>query len=232
VNDIKDLMNKNGDETPAPPPTEVKKTAFEIKVARRKQRQRILLAIIAAIAVVMAVAVGFAVLRAKATVKTKVTQAKTNAKAKTSINNIGATPNHIIIARLGIDEPIYDDTEPGPLLQDDLLKGATYYDETSNKPGHGNTVIFAHSAVTAAHGAPFGKIGDGELNVGDEVVVTDATKKQFVYIVKEINTIDATDFSVLKPLGKDEPPILTLVTCIGPNYPRDKRLAVIAVLKT
>jgi LPXTG-site transpeptidase (sortase) family protein len=232
MDEIKDLMNKKStEEQPAPPPTEVKKTTFEVKGLQRKRRMKIQMAAIAVVAVLIAAVAGFALLHPKAPAKTKVIQGETGGTAKTSLQ-INTKPSHIYIARIGLDEPVYDDTDPGPLTQDDLLKGATFYDENTNKPGTGNAVIFAHSAVTSAHDAPFGKIGDGDLKVGDQIVVTNAAKKQFVYIVKEINTIEATDFSVVRPLGDGEKPILTLITCIAPNYPKDKRMTVIAALKT
>ena len=232
MDEIKDLMNKKGAEPPAPPPTEIKPSTFDKKIADRKRRKRFRLAVIGIAAILIAAVAGYGILRGTLGAKTKVAQGEAGSKAKTSLKSIEVKSNHLIIRRLGIDVPIYDNTEPGPLKQDDLLKGATYYDENTNKPGTGNAVIFAHSAVSSEHDAPFGKIGEGEVKVGDEIVLTDAGKKQFVYVVKEVNTIEATDFSVVRPLGEDEPPILTLITCIAPDYPRDKRLAVIANLKT
>lgn len=235
MDEIKDLMNKKAadgeEQQPAPPPTERKKSTYEIKAAGRRRRQRILIAAIAVVALVLAAAAGFGVVRYNAAHKPKIAAGKTGGQVKTPLKDIDLKPNHVMVVRLGIDEPVFDDTEPGPLKQDDLLKGATYYDENTNKLGTGNAVIFGHSAVSSTHGAPFGKIGDGDLKVGDQILVTDSAKKIYTYVVKEINTIEATDFSVVRPRGEDEPAILTIITCIAPDYPRDKRLAVVAAYK-
>ncbi len=142
----------------------------------------------------------------------------------------GPQPGRIYIAKLGIDEAV-NVSPNGTLTQEDLLKGATFYNAETNTIGLGNCVIFGHSAVSSEHGAPFGAIGDGQLKVGDEIVLTDAKNKKFTYVVKEINEIDATDFSAVKPIGENETAALTIITCIAPNYPKDKRLEVRAVIK-
>ncbi len=232
MDEIKDLMKNKVVEAPAPPPTEIKKSTFDKKAEERRRKQRLLFAAVAVVAVLIAAVGGYTVFRFLTPAKTKIARGAAGGRAGNSLNGISLKPNHVIVVRLGIDVPVYDDTDPGPLTQDDLLKGATYYDENTNKPGTGNAVIFAHSAVSSEHDAPFGKIGDGDMKVGDEVVVTDAAKNKYVFIVKEINTIEATDFSVVRPLGEGDPAILTLITCIAPDYPKDKRIAVIANLKT
>jgi len=159
--------------------------------------------------------------------------AQTNSvKAKTrgSKFNTDVLPNHILIPRLDINEALYSNPS-GTLTQDDLLKGAGYLDNETNKAGLGNCVIFGHSAVTEKHDAPFGAIGDGLLKIDDEIILTDAANTQYIYIVTEITEVASNDFSYVKPFGEDEKPAVTIITCIGPDYPDDRRLMARAVLK-
>jgi LPXTG-site transpeptidase (sortase) family protein len=142
----------------------------------------------------------------------------------------GVQPGRVYIPRLGIDEAVAM-SPSGTITQDDLLKGATFYNGETNKAGKGNCVIFGHSAVTSEHGAPFGAIGDGLLNIGDQIVLTDASNVRYKYSVTEIKEISANDFSVVQPTGEDVPPRVTIVTCKAPNYPKDMRLVVIAELQ-
>ncbi len=150
--------------------------------------------------------------------------------AATSTAKKAKTGTRIVISRLGIDETLYNMDPPGIVSQDALLKGATFYDPQTNTVGVGNCVIFGHSAISSEHGAPFGAIGDGELRVGDKIVVYNADNASYTYTVQEIKEIDANDFSIVQPRGPNEPAILTLITCIAPNYPKDIRLAVVATL--
>lgn len=150
--------------------------------------------------------------------------------AATSTAKKAKTGTRIVISRLGIDETLYNMDPPGVVSQDALLKGATFYDPQTNIVGLGNCVIFGHSAVSSEHGAPFGAIGDGELRVGDKIIVYNADNAPYTYTVEEIKEIDANDFSVVEPRGPNEPAILTLITCIAPNYPKDKRVVAIANL--
>jgi LPXTG-site transpeptidase (sortase) family protein len=137
-------------------------------------------------------------------------------------------PNHIVIPKIDLDEPVLDDEKQGAVTEDFLNKGLSYYDENTNKPGQGNCVIFGHSAKTSKHSAPFEKIGKKELEKGDEIILTDKDNKEFVYEVSDINIIKSDDFSVVKPTTNK---IVTLVTCLAPDFPKDKRIVVIGNLK-
>jgi len=137
-------------------------------------------------------------------------------------------PNHIIISKIGLNEPVYDDEKKGAVSDDFLNKGLFYYDENTNKPGQGNCVIFGHSAKTSKHSAPFQRIGKKELKKGDEIILTDKDNKKYIYEVSDIKIIKSNDFSVIKPTVKK---IVTLITCIAPDFPRDKRLVVVGNLK-
>jgi len=140
----------------------------------------------------------------------------------------GLSGDRLIIPRINLDEQIFNDTKQGAVSDEFLDKGLSYYDESTNKPGQGNVVIFGHSARTSEHGAPFRKIGINELKKEDKIILTDKTKKEYVYTVTEIKTVQANDFSIIKPTPEQT---ITLVTCIAPNFPKDKRLVVIGRLK-
>lgn len=149
-------------------------------------------------------------------------------KQNISKENLDLKPNHIIISKIGLNEQIYDDEKPGAVSEVFLDKGLSYYDENTNKPGQGNCVIFGHSAITSKHSAPFEKIGKKELEKGDEIILTDKDNKKYTYEVSEVKIIKSNDFSVVKPTTKS---IITLVTCIAPNFPKDTRIVVVGNLK-
>lgn len=211
---------------PVPPPI----PTHEIRAEKRKKQQKTLLIVGAIAAIILLVVAGYLF-----THKPKADKVvASNGASETVKKTIAAKetgPSRIVITSLQIDEPIFDDDAPGPVTQDDLNKGVNYYDENTNKPGKGNVVLFGHSAVSSAHDDPFGPIGDMRLKAGDAIVLTDAAGKKYTYKVTDVNEIASTDFSYVRPLADDADPILTIITCVGPNYPKDKRLAVRAVLQ-
>lgn len=137
-------------------------------------------------------------------------------------------PSSIIIPKIKLNEPVYDDPVPGVVRNDFLNKGPAYYDENTNQPGQGNCVIAGHSATTSEHGAPFARVNSQELKSGDIIILTDKNNKAYKYIITEIKIVAANDFSVIQ---KTKHPSVTLITCIPPDYPRDKRLIVRGVLQ-
>ncbi len=136
--------------------------------------------------------------------------------------------SRLVIPVINLNEPIYDDEKPGAIPEGFLNQGLAYYDEETNQPGEGNAVIFGHSAVTAEHEAPFAKVGKKELEKGDTLILSDKKTGQYTYEVSEIKTVEADDFSILKA---SDVPTVTLVTCIAPDFPTDKRLVVVGRLK-
>jgi len=136
-------------------------------------------------------------------------------------------PCQIIIPKIKLQEKVYDDPTPGAVGNEFLNKGPAYYDENTNKPGQGNCVIAGHSAVTKEHGAPFARVNEKELKKGDEIFLTDQKGKITKYIISEIKIVASTDFSVIQV---EEKPTVTLITCIAPDYPRDKRLIIKGVI--
>lgn len=131
--------------------------------------------------------------------------------------------NSIIIPKIDLNSKIYDDTTPGAVTDSFLNKGPSYYNENTDKPGQGNTVIFGHSALTKEHDAPFSRIGKQELSLNDEIILTDKDNHIYKYTITEIKTVDSNDFSVIQPTEK---PTVTIITCIAPDYPKDKRLLI------
>ena len=213
---------------PVSPPV----STFEQKDADRKKKQKPLVILGTIAAIVLIVVAGYLFYNKLNTKETKVIASKgATETVKKAIASIQTGPGQVVIARLKIDEAVLDDGVPGPVTAEGLLKGANYYDENTNVPGKGNVVLFGHSAVTSEHTAPFGAIGDGELKVGDMITLIDAANKKFTYVVEEITEIASNDFSYVRPRGNDEPAVLTIITCIGPYYPKDMRLAVRAKLQ-
>lgn len=137
-------------------------------------------------------------------------------------------PNHIVIPKIKLNEQIYKDPNPGIVTDATLSKGPSYYDQNTDDPGQQNCAIFGHSAKTADHGAPFAHVNEKEVGVGDEIILTDGSNKTYKYKVDQIKVIASNDFSVIKPTDK---PVVTLITCIAPDYPRDKRLVIRASLE-
>lgn len=206
-------------------------STFEQKAADRRKKQRPLV-IVGAVAAIILIAIAGYLFLTKPKVDNKVVASKgATETVKKPIASKQMGPGRVVIARLNIDEVVIDDGEAGPVTAEGLLKGANYFDENTSTPGKGNVVLFGHSAVTSEHTAPFGAIGDGELKVGDKITIFDSVNKKFTYVVKEITEIVATDFTYVRPRGDDEPAVLTIITCIAPNYPKETRLAVRAELQ-
>lgn len=221
--------DKNDEQIEEPQAAENQESTYE-KKARERARKNRLLTVAAVILFVVAAGSVFAYLatRPKPIIISSNTTIATATTSKPAFK--GATAGHLYLTRLGIDEPLYL-SPSGTITQDDLLRGATFYNEATSKAGSGNCVIFGHSAVTSAHGAPFGAFGDGLGKEGDKVVLTDSSNNRYTYVVDKIYEIAATDFTVVQPLEEGKTPVLTMITCIGPDYPKDKRLVVHAVLQ-
>ncbi|MFA5866811.1 MAG: sortase [Actinomycetota bacterium] len=222
-------IDENQEQTEEEMKPEELPSSFEKRQEARENRRLNIVRAIAGVLVVLSLAYAYYVfsqppLKVDTSKITTATDTAKKAVAK------GLQPGRIYIPRLGVDEAV-NVSPSGTVTQEELLKGATFYNGETNKPGTGNCVVFGHSAVTAEHGAPFGAIGDGLLKIGDQVYLTNADNVKFKYAVTEMNEIEATDFSVVQPLGEDALPRLTIITCIAPNYPRDTRLAVIAELQ-
>jgi sortase A len=130
--------------------------------------------------------------------------------------------DRIIIPKLDLSERVYEGVD-----RETLNKGPGHYPGTANSAGaEGNVVLAGHSARTREHPDFFGRLD--ELDIGDQIVLLNKDGNGKTYKVTEKKIVAATDLSVLNPTAK---PSVTLITCIKPNYPRDKRLIIIAQLK-
>jgi LPXTG-site transpeptidase (sortase) family protein len=215
-------------ESAAPETAAKSVSTFEQRHQKRKKMQLAFVAI--AIVLIAAISAGAYYLLKPTVNKNQTRVASTDSLETKKALTPGILANHIVIPSLDINEPLY--TSPsGTLVQDDLLKGATFFDPNTNTIGAGNCVVFGHSAVTSEHGAPFGAIGDGLLEVGAEIILSDSSNNKFTYVVSEIIEIASTDFTYVRPINSEEPPVLTIITCKGPDYPKDIRIMVRAGLK-
>ncbi|HNX29586.1 MAG TPA: class E sortase [Syntrophomonadaceae bacterium] len=86
---------------------------------------------------------------------------------------------------------------------ENLAKGPGWYEESA-LPGHGNTAIAGHRSM---YGGAFTKIENLKV---DNVILLKFNGKIYRYKVKELFTIESTDWSVTEPL---EYTALTLTTC-------------------
>lgn len=124
----------------------------------------------------------------------------------------------IVISKIEVQKDVYEGSDTGT-----LNKGPSHFPGTAlPNEKTGNVVIFGHSAVTKEHDDPFGRLD--ELKEGDEVTLI-YEKDEYKYRVREKKIVESADVSVI---DSSEESILTLITCIKPDYPKDKRLIVIA----
>jgi LPXTG-site transpeptidase (sortase) family protein len=102
------------------------------------------------------------------------------------------------------------------------------------KPGEaGNTIIAGH--YDRSTGAPAVFFNLVKLEVGDKIVVRDASDRKFTYLVKTVEYVDVNDpASIEKAYEHSDTPIMTVITCGGVwnSYSHDysKRLLIKAEL--
>lgn len=82
------------------------------------------------------------------------------------------------------------------------------------KPGEpGNAVIAGHYDKQSGDPAVFYNIG--KLKPGDELIVTDESGKNLIFLVSEIRSYKLEDFPLTEVFGLHEEPRLNLITCEG-----------------
>ena len=107
----------------------------------------------------------------------------------------------------------------------DLKKGPGHY-PTTPQPGHlGNVAIAGHRTT---YGEPFRRLDD--LEVGDDIVVTDVRGREFVYEVTDAFVVNPDDSWVVATTDSTRA-LLTLTTC-HPEFSAKQRLIVTAELDT
>ena len=126
----------------------------------------------------------------------------------------------IDIPRIGITKYVVAGVAP-----DDLKKGPGHFPSTP-QPGHlGNMAIAGHRTT---YGEPFRNID--QLELGDEIIVTDIQGREFTYVVDSQKIVGPSDSYVV---ATTDPNVarLTLTTC-HPEFSASERLIVSAVLDT
>jgi len=126
----------------------------------------------------------------------------------------------IAIPRIGVSKYVVAGVAP-----DDLKKGPGHFPSTP-QPGHlGNMAIAGHRTT---YGEPFRNID--ELELGDEIIVTDIQGREFRYVVDSQQIVGPNDSYVV---ATTDPNVarLTLTTC-HPEFSAKERLIVSAVLDT
>ena len=130
------------------------------------------------------------------------------------------SPNRLIITKIGVNAPIVESQS----AEYGLSKGAWHMPDSSTPDKGGNTVITGHRFKYLPPSNLTFYLLD-KLTKGDLITVI-WHKKDYIYRVREVKVVPATDFSVIKPSDK---PILTLFTC-HPIYSTEKRLVVVSDL--
>ena len=105
----------------------------------------------------------------------------------------------------------------------DLKKGPGHYPATPFPGELGNASIAGHRTT---YGEPFRHLDD--LNIGDQIVITDLLGRQFTYLVSNQQVVEANDSWVVATTDPTKA-ILTLTTC-HPEFSAKQRLIVSAEL--
>lgn len=146
---------------------------------------------------------------------------------------VASQPNTLAIRELGIVAPvIYINEKTEDAYQKALRDGVVHYPGTALPGEPGNVYIFGHSSdyvwAPGDYKTIFAKLP--EMKVGDQIEITDAEGKLFIYEVTETKIVWPRDLSVLDQFN-DEKHILTLQT----SYPLGtalQRYIVVAELKS
>ncbi len=124
------------------------------------------------------------------------------------------------IPSIGVSVGVYEGT-----AEDSLTAGTGHLSGTGYPwiPGS-NTYIAGHRLGYPGTGSDHVFYDLPSLQIGDEVLLTDANGKTYTYAVSEILEVPITDLSVTTPVGRD---VVSLQTCIedfgdywteGPNW--------------
>jgi len=135
-------------------------------------------------------------------------------------NKFDVSPNRVIIPKIGVNAPIVvtDNADYG------LSQGAWLVPDTSTPDKGGNTVITGHRfKYLPPHNLTFYLFH--KLEAGDLVSII-WKERDYLYRIKEVQIVDATEVSILEPTDE---PTLTMFTC-HPIYSTEERLVVISEL--
>lgn len=141
-------------------------------------------------------------------------------------------PNTLTIRNLAIEAPVVYITEKSErAYQDALRDGVVHYPGTAMPGELGNVYIFGHSSdyvwSPGAYKTIFARLP--QIEIGEQIEITDADGKSFVYVVTETKVVGPRDLSVLDQFNYEKR-VLTLQT----SYPLGtalQRYIVVAELK-
>jgi sortase A len=130
-------------------------------------------------------------------------------------------PNHVIIPSMLLDQPVYD----GPVSQQYKLldKGIWRYSGGSSPDKGGNTVLVGHRFTYTLPKGVFYYLN--KVQVGDPLAIW-WNNVEYVYKVREIDTVSPADTVIEAPTTQPE---VTIFTCT-PLWLPTHRLVVIADL--
>ncbi len=111
------------------------------------------------------------------------------------------------IPSIGVSVGVYEGT-----AEDSLTAGTGHLSGTGYPwiPGS-NTYIAGHRLGYPGTGSDHVFYDLPSMQIGDEVLLTDANGKTYTYAVSEILEVPITDLSVTEPIGRD---VVSLQTCI------------------
>ena len=124
------------------------------------------------------------------------------------------------VPAIGLSAPVYEGTTEASLSAGTGHLSGTGYPWV---PGS-NTYIAGHRVGYPGTASDYVFWDLPSLQIGDEVLLTDANGKTYAYAVSEILEVPITDLSVTEPVGRD---VVSLQTCIedygdywteGPNW--------------
>lgn len=121
----------------------------------------------------------------------------------TTVDQAGAEkiePNRIIIASLGITAPIIEvESNNEEVFQEGLQKGIVHYPNSAKIGETGNAYVFGHSSdypwSKGEHKNVFALLP--KINIGDEIIASNADGNKFIYKVIETKVIAKNDLSYL-----------------------------------
>jgi sortase A len=129
-----------------------------------------------------------------------------------------------LLARLEIPSIGVDNFVVSGVRPTDLERGPGHFPETPLPGQLGNAAMAGHRTT---HGQPFFRID--EVQVGDDIVVTNTRGERFVYVMTGQLIVSPNDYQLVIPTVDPSVATLTLTSC-HPKYSARQRIVVTAVL--
>ena len=133
----------------------------------------------------------------------------------------------IVITSIGVDSKVMEIgtkyNDKGELVWETAAYAVGHHIGTADPGGAGKIVMSGHiSSPISREGDVFRKLPD--VKVGDEIVLYNASEREFRYRVTETQVVLPTDVSIMAPSSE---PTLVLITCY-PDWVYTHRFIVIA----